>query len=119
TAAPTPGRPACGPNTTPTTTPPSCATPTATRSRRSASGRSDLGAKRVTMRRGVAPGCLAEHPNLRYNVRMNKPLKLTKIGDSAGIVLPKELLAHLDVEVGGTLSDAAPPPGAALPRAEP
>lgn len=35
---------------------------------------------------------------------MNTALKVTKIGNSAGVVLPKELLAHLDVAVGETLS---------------
>jgi antitoxin component of MazEF toxin-antitoxin module len=35
---------------------------------------------------------------VRYNARMNKSLKITRIGNSAGIVLPKELLAHLDAE---------------------
>lgn len=35
---------------------------------------------------------------------MNATLKVTKIGNSAGIVLPKEVLAQLGVEVGGTLS---------------
>jgi putative addiction module antidote len=35
---------------------------------------------------------------------MNMQLKVTKIGNSAGIVLPKDVLAHLDVAVGGTLS---------------
>jgi len=35
---------------------------------------------------------------------MNTPLKVTKIGNSAGVVLPKELLAHLNVAVGETLS---------------
>jgi putative addiction module antidote len=39
-----------------------------------------------------------------YNARMNTQLKITKIGNSAGVVLPKELLAHLDVAVGETLS---------------
>ena len=40
---------------------------------------------------------------------MNKPpsnvrsLKITKIGNSAGIVLPKELLARLRVEIGDDL----------------
>ena len=50
---------------------------------------------------------------------MNKPLKITKIGNSAGIVLPKELLAHLDVEVGGTLSVVITPRGIELSAAEP
>ena len=35
---------------------------------------------------------------------MNSELKVTKIGNSAGVVLPKELLAHLDVAIGATLS---------------
>ena len=35
---------------------------------------------------------------------MNKPLKVQKIGNSAGVILPKELLAQLGAEVGGTLS---------------
>ena len=35
---------------------------------------------------------------------MNKPLKITRIGNSAGIVLPKDLLAHLGREVGDTVS---------------
>lgn len=35
---------------------------------------------------------------------MNAPLKVTKIGNSAGVILPKELLAHLGAKVGETLS---------------
>lgn len=41
-----------------------------------------------------------------YNARMNKPvnharsLKVTRIGNSAGIILPKELLARLRVDIG-------------------
>ena len=31
---------------------------------------------------------------------MNKTLKITKIGNSAGIILPKEVLEHLDVLIG-------------------
>jgi putative addiction module antidote len=31
-------------------------------------------------------------------------LKIQKIGNSAGVILPKELLAHLHVEVGQTVS---------------
>lgn len=34
---------------------------------------------------------------------MNTQLKVTKIGNSAGVVLPKDLLAHLDASVGETL----------------
>jgi putative addiction module antidote len=35
---------------------------------------------------------------------MNKPLKVQKIGNSAGVILPKELLLELGAEVGGSLS---------------
>ncbi|HSG33232.1 MAG TPA: AbrB/MazE/SpoVT family DNA-binding domain-containing protein [Sphingomonadaceae bacterium] len=35
---------------------------------------------------------------------MNKPLKIIKIGNSAGIVLPKELLDRLGVEQGDSLT---------------
>jgi putative addiction module antidote len=45
---------------------------------------------------------------------MNAGLKVTKIGNSAGVVLPKDLLAHLDVAVGGTLSVIKTPTGIEL-----
>lgn len=45
---------------------------------------------------------------------MNMQLKITKVGNSAGVVLPKELLAHLDVAVGGTLSVSKTPRGIEL-----
>lgn len=35
---------------------------------------------------------------------MNTPLKITKIGNSAGVILPKELLARLRVGPGDMLS---------------
>jgi putative addiction module antidote len=35
---------------------------------------------------------------------MNTKLKVTKIGNSAGVILPKEVLAHLDVAVGDSLA---------------
>ena len=50
---------------------------------------------------------------------MNKPLKITRIGNSAGIVLPKELLAYLDAEVGQVLSVVVTPRGIELSAAEP
>jgi len=34
---------------------------------------------------------------------MNKPLKITKFGNSAGVILPKELLAKLRAEVGDSI----------------
>lgn len=50
---------------------------------------------------------------------MNATLKITKIGNSAGVVLPKELLAHLGAQVGETLSVVATPRGIELSPAEP
>lgn len=35
---------------------------------------------------------------------MNMPLKLVKIGNSTGVILPKELLARLGVEQGDVIS---------------
>lgn len=48
-----------------------------------------------------------------YNTRMNA-LKIQKIGNSAGVILPKELLAHLDVEVGQSVSVTRTPAGIEL-----
>lgn len=42
---------------------------------------------------------------------MNKTIKITKIGNSAGIVLSKEMLAHLDAGVGEALTVAKTPNG--------
>lgn len=39
-----------------------------------------------------------------YNTRMNMPLKIVKIGNSAGVILPKDVLARLQVEVGAAIS---------------
>ena len=50
---------------------------------------------------------------------MNAPLKITKVGNSAGIILPKELLAHLNAGVGETLSVVFTPRGIELSTAEP
>ena len=50
---------------------------------------------------------------------MNTPLKITKIGNSAGIILPKELLAHLGAGVGEALSVVTTPRGIELAVAEP
>ncbi|MDB5737681.1 MAG: AbrB/MazE/SpoVT family DNA-binding protein [Sphingomonas bacterium] len=45
---------------------------------------------------------------------MNIELKITKVGNSAGIVLPKDLLAHLDATVGQMLSVTKTPHGIEL-----
>jgi putative addiction module antidote len=50
---------------------------------------------------------------------MNTQLKLTKIGNSAGVILPKELLAHLDAAIGETLSVTKTPRGIELSAREP
>ena len=50
---------------------------------------------------------------------MNTNLKITKIGNSAGIILPKEVLAHLNAEVGETLSLVTTPRGIELSGEEP
>ena len=52
-------------------------------------------------------------------MRMNKQLKVTRIGNSAGVVLPRELLAHLDVSIGGTLSVSKTPHGIELSVRDP
>lgn len=50
---------------------------------------------------------------------MNMALKVKKIGNSAGLVLPKELLAHLGAEVGETLSVTKTPRGIELSASQP
>lgn len=50
---------------------------------------------------------------------MNMSLKITKIGNSAGIILPRELLAHLGAEIGETLSIVSTPGGIELRTEEP
>lgn len=40
---------------------------------------------------------------------MNATLKITRIGSSADIVLPKKLLAHLQPKVGANRPEAAAP----------
>ena len=62
---------------------------------------------------------LAKLASFRYNVRMNITLKITKIGNSAGVVLPKDVLARLRVGLGDTLSLVTTPRGIELASAEP
>jgi putative addiction module antidote len=50
---------------------------------------------------------------------MNTTLKITKIGNSAGIILPKEVLAQLGAAVGGALSVVSTPRGIELSAEEP
>lgn len=50
---------------------------------------------------------------------MNATLKITKIGNSAGVVLPKELLAKLRAGVGDTLYVSETPDGIRITAADP
>ena len=47
------------------------------------------------------------------------PLKLTQIGNSVGVVLPKELLARLHVEKGDTVYATESPEGFTLTPYDP
>jgi len=50
---------------------------------------------------------------------MNTSLKITKIGNSAGVILPKELLARLRVVAGDTLYVTEAPDGIRITAANP
>ena len=50
---------------------------------------------------------------------MNASLKITRIGNSAGVVLPKELLAKLRAGVGDTLYVSETPEGIRITDANP
>ncbi|MFY9352368.1 MAG: AbrB/MazE/SpoVT family DNA-binding domain-containing protein [Sphingobium sp.] len=50
---------------------------------------------------------------------MNMPLKITRIGNSAGVILPKELLAQLRVGLGDTLYATETPEGVRLTAGDP
>ena len=50
---------------------------------------------------------------------MNATLKITKIGNSAGVVLPKELLARLRVGVGDILYVTEAPDGIRITAGNP
>ncbi len=50
---------------------------------------------------------------------MNKPLKLIKIGNSTGVILPKDVLAHLRVELGDDLFVSESPHSISLSARDP
>jgi putative addiction module antidote len=50
---------------------------------------------------------------------MNKPLKLIPIGNSTGVIVPKEMLQELGVEQGDTLFALRTPNGIELRRVDP
>ena len=49
---------------------------------------------------------------------MNKPLKLIPIGNSTGVILPKELLQALDAKAGDSLFTVLTPAGIELRRGD-
>lgn len=57
--------------------------------------------------------------SLRYNNCMTKAIKIIKVGNSAGVILPKEVLARLRVELGDELSVTEVPGGISLVRHDP
>lgn len=50
---------------------------------------------------------------------MNSPLKITRIGNSAGVILPKELLARLRAGIGDSLFVSEAPDGVRLSAHDP
>ena len=50
---------------------------------------------------------------------MNIPLKITRIGNSAGVILPKDVLARLRVGPGDTLHLTEAPDGVRLTAGDP
>jgi putative addiction module antidote len=50
---------------------------------------------------------------------MNKPLKLIPIGNSTGVIIPKDMLQQLGVEEGDTLFPVRTPNGVELRRVDP
>ena len=54
-----------------------------------------------------------------YNIRMNKPLKLIAIGNSTGVILPKDVLNDLGVRQGDTVTVVKTPGGVELRNADP
>jgi putative addiction module antidote len=50
---------------------------------------------------------------------MNVPLKITKVGNSAGLILPKEVLAHLNASIGENLTIVLKPGSIELTTADP
>ena len=73
----------------------------------------------MTVESGAVFGSLESSGRIRYNVRMNKALKITRIGNSAGIVLPKDVLARLRVGPGDTLHLTEAPDGVRLTAHDP
>lgn len=54
-----------------------------------------------------------------YNARMNTTLKIRKFGNSAGVILPKELLARLRVTPGDQVYVTEAPDGLRITAHDP
>ena len=54
-----------------------------------------------------------------YDDVMNKPVKVTAIGNSTGVILPKDVLARLRVERGDELFIVETPGGIELRKSDP
>jgi putative addiction module antidote len=50
---------------------------------------------------------------------ISKQLKIVKIGNSAGVILPKDLLERLQLEVGDSLACVQTPDGISLSSKDP
>jgi putative addiction module antidote len=77
------------------------------------------------MRRACQMAMIAGRADSRYNAGMNSPARFTKsaklvaIGNSTGIVLPKELLDRLRLSQGDRLTITETPDGLALRSFDP
>ena len=56
---------------------------------------------------------------MSYNICMNKPLKLIPIGNSTGVVIPKDVLRDLGAEQGDSLIVTRTPNGIELRAGDP
>ena len=64
-------------------------------------------------------GAAAIRRGLRYSLGMNTKLKVIRIGNSAGVILPKEVLARLRVVEGDMLFASEAPDGIRLTASDP
>lgn len=56
---------------------------------------------------------------MSYNICMNRPLKLIPIGNSTGVVIPKDVLRDLGAEQGDSLIVTRTPNGIELRAGDP
>ena len=65
------------------------------------------------------PSCSCATFGLCYNVRMNKIVKLIAVGNSTGVIFPKDVLARLRAERGDQLTLVETPDGYHLQVSDP